>query len=210
MAAQGNLNVFINCPFDSRYRRLFRAVVFTIFECGFIPRCALEVSNSAQSRLHKILDLIEACQHGIHDISRTQINATTHLPRFNMPFELGLFLGAHRFGGDSQRKQCLVMDTEPFRYQKFLSDISGQDISAHENDPEVLVRVVRNWLNSLAPFPLPGHKAIWKKFEDFQTEFPKLCLKADLDVRDVTYRDLTYLVSQWLTASRALAYRSDA
>jgi hypothetical protein len=41
-----------------------------------------------------------------------------------MPLELGLDLGCRRFGNqDEQEKIVLVMDIEPFRYQKFISDI---------------------------------------------------------------------------------------
>ncbi len=173
MALTGhNLNVFINCPFDSRYRRLFRAAVFAVFDCGFVPRCALE--------------------------ENTQLDSKTRLPRFNMPLELGLFLGAHRFGNDRQRKQCLIVDSQKFRYQRFISDISGQDISAHNNDPEIMVYVVRNWLNPLSPRRLPGGTAIWNKFEAFQTQLPKLCLEDDLEVSTLTYDDLTNLISEWL------------
>ena len=32
--------VFLNCPFDSRYAPLFRALIFAVFDCGFRPRCA--------------------------------------------------------------------------------------------------------------------------------------------------------------------------
>ncbi len=81
-------SVFINCLFDSAYAELFRAIVFTVIDCGFTPRCALEISNSAQTRLHKILDLIEECKLGIHDISRTENDAVNSLLRFIMPLEL--------------------------------------------------------------------------------------------------------------------------
>lgn len=39
-------NVFINCPFDDQYLPLFHAIIFTIHNMGFRPRCALEVSNA--------------------------------------------------------------------------------------------------------------------------------------------------------------------
>ena len=34
-------NVFINCPFDGEYQPLFRALVFAVQICGFVPRSAL-------------------------------------------------------------------------------------------------------------------------------------------------------------------------
>ena len=81
-------NVFINCPFDEEYRPMFRAMVFVIHDAGFIARCALEAENSAQARLDKILNIIDECKYGIHDLSRTELSHNSGLPRFNMPFEL--------------------------------------------------------------------------------------------------------------------------
>jgi transcription initiation factor TFIIIB Brf1 subunit/transcription initiation factor TFIIB len=57
----------------------------------------LEVSDASQVRIEKIAGIIAACKFGIHDISRTELDPTTHLPRFNMPLELGLFLGREAF-----------------------------------------------------------------------------------------------------------------
>ncbi|MBV9537403.1 MAG: hypothetical protein JOY70_00570 [Acidisphaera sp.] len=143
-------NVFINCPFDDAYRPLFRALVFAIFECGLRPRSALEVIDAGEVRFEKIARIVRGCRWGIHDISRTELT-TSGLPRFNMPLELGLFLGAQRFGdGTQRRKSCLVLDREHYRYQKFVSDIAGQDIAVHGNDPAGAIRAVRDWL---APRP---------------------------------------------------------
>lgn len=66
--------VFINCPFDQGYLRLFNAVIFTILACGFCPKCALEVNDSGQVRITKILAIIKECRLGIHDISRTELS----------------------------------------------------------------------------------------------------------------------------------------
>jgi hypothetical protein len=51
--AEPRLNplVFINCPFDDAYWPLFKALVFTIFACGYRSRCALEVNDNGELRL---------------------------------------------------------------------------------------------------------------------------------------------------------------
>jgi hypothetical protein len=51
-------HVFINCPFDDQYKAQFNAIVFTIYDCGFYPRCALESSDSGELRFQKICRLI--------------------------------------------------------------------------------------------------------------------------------------------------------
>lgn len=34
-------SVFINCPFDPSYRKVFEAIVFAVCALGFEPQCAL-------------------------------------------------------------------------------------------------------------------------------------------------------------------------
>ena len=91
-------HVFINCPFDSRYKPIFNAIVFSVYDLGFVARCSLEEDDAADFRLAKIERMIEQCRFGINDISAVALDDATKLPRFNMPLELGLFLGCRRFG----------------------------------------------------------------------------------------------------------------
>lgn len=142
------ISVFVNCPFDPAYLRIFRSIVFTVIHC-FRARCALEIDDSGQVRIEKIFSIIERCGLGIHDLSRTELDTRTRLPRFNMPLELGVFLGAKRFGAPlHRRKRCLVLDRDPHRYQKFISDIAGQDIKAHGKRDSVAIKVTRDWLST--------------------------------------------------------------
>jgi hypothetical protein len=46
-------SVFINCPFDRAYKPLLDAIVFAVFDCGFRPRCALEIEDGGQVRMEK-------------------------------------------------------------------------------------------------------------------------------------------------------------
>ena len=140
-------SVFINCPFDDAYRPIFRAVVFAVAACGFVPRCTLEHDDASQVRIEKIYRLIESSAHSIHDVSRTELDEEHGLPRFNMPLELGVFLGAKRFGrAPHPKKRCLILDRERYRFQKFISDLAGQDIKAHGNQPLEAIRATRDWL----------------------------------------------------------------
>lgn len=127
---------------------MMRTLMFAVYDCGFIPRSALEEDNAGEVRYQKIVRMIDECRFGIHDISHIKLDRSTRLPRFNMPLELGLFLGATAFGNDRNRgKQCLILDRDNFRYQKFCSDISGQDIRSHSAKPEKAITVVRDWLS---------------------------------------------------------------
>jgi pimeloyl-ACP methyl ester carboxylesterase len=77
----------------------------------------------SRARLDRLVKMIGECELGIHDLSRVRAAAPAGLPRFNMPFECGVFYGALRFGRPSQRrKRFLLLDTEPYQYQKTMSD----------------------------------------------------------------------------------------
>jgi hypothetical protein len=102
-------HVFVNCPFSPDYASMFRAITFTVIRAGFKPRCALEVDDSSDNRFDKICRIIHECGLGVHDISKTELDGRTRLPRFNMPLELGLFLAAKKFGDARQsRKKCII------------------------------------------------------------------------------------------------------
>lgn len=197
-------SIFINCPFDKSYRPIFHALVYAAFDCGLKPRCALEVDDAGDVRLDKILQLIRESRLAVHDISRTEIDRGSRLPRFNMPFELGLFLGARRFGGGIQaRKVCLVLDRERYRYQAFLSDIAGQDIRCHDGEPASAIKMFRAWLSALPQARmLPGGAEIIRRYELFQAELPRMLRAIKLRREEMTFQDYGNFVSEWLQVQR--------
>lgn len=193
--------VFLNCPFDQEYQPIFHALVFVVQDCGFKARSALEAENGGEVRIEKINRIIRECRHGIHDISRTEPDAVNALPRFNMPLELGLFLGARHFGSRLHReKNCLILDREPHRYQKFCSDIAGQDIQIHDTEPERAIRAVRNWLASfLGPSVLlPGARKMAERYVAFQEALPITCANWHLDVRELQFLEVRTLAQEWV------------
>lgn len=195
--------VFINCPFSDDYRGLFQAVVFTVADCGFVPRSALEKSDSSETRIEKLYRIIGECRYGIHDLSATELDAVNGLPRFNMPFELGIFLGARQFGAREQRhKSCLVLDRERYRYQRFCSDLSGHDPKAHGGAPDGIVRCVRDWLRGERPdVRRPSGQRIWRRFERFQADLPVLADSLDLEADELEFNDLRTVIEDWLRAN---------
>src|SRR5436190_17162896 len=204
MAVSPSASVFINCPFDPQYQPLFEAIVFCVVACGFVPRCTLELTDADEVRIENIYRLIAQCNHGIHNISRTEVEDQPYeLPRFNMPLELGIFLGAKRFGARSSKKSCLTMDREPYRYKRFISDIDGQDIKAHGKSPVKAIRRVRDWLQSTpGKAAIPGGALIWKKYRQFRRELPALAEEAKLDPTQLTFIDYLQLVINWLKEYR--------
>jgi uncharacterized protein YjiS (DUF1127 family) len=204
MPAAPSASVFINCPFDKQYQPIFDAIVFCVVACGFEPRCTLELTDAGEVRIENIYRLIAQCNHSIQDISRTEVeDQPFRLPRFNMPLELGIFLGAKRFGRRSSRKRCLIMDRAPYRYKRFISDIGGQDIKAHCTRPVNAIRHVRDWLQS-APgkAAIPGGTKIWQDYQRFRRELPVIAEEAQLDPAQLTFIDYLQLVTNWLKLHR--------
>jgi hypothetical protein len=120
--------VFLNVPYDSAFENLYLAYIAGLSAFGLTPRATLEIPTSSR-RLERILKLIERCDHSIHDLSRVQLDAKSpRVPRFNMPFELGLAVAREvRKGGEN----WYVCETVPHRINKSLSDLNGTDVRIH-------------------------------------------------------------------------------
>src|SRR5262249_13195872 len=105
------------------------------------------------------------------------------LPRFNMPLELGLFLGAKRFGdGPQKAKRCLILDQEAFRYQAAISDIAGQDIKTHDGQPGRAIDIV-------------------DRYSRYQAALPEICRALRLDPDDLDFNDLWRTMAAWEKAN---------
>lgn len=188
-------DVFINCPFDGEYRNLFLAIVFAVQDSGFRVRTALEAIDTGEGRLDKIAKIISECQYGVHDISRTNLDIDS-LPRFNMPLELGLFLGCKKFGGGYHSlKRCLVLDSEEHRYQRFISDIAGYDIRSHDNKPKTAISAIRHWLREISNHKyIPGGTVIYKRYREYMKMLPVICEHIGYDIKDLHFADLTHTI----------------
>jgi hypothetical protein len=195
-------SVFINCPFDQDYQPLLRGICFAILACGYVPRCALDFSDSGALRFPEIVKIITQCARSIHDISRVDLDQHTKLPRFNMPLELGADLGLRLAGGSWQReRKTLVLDAEKHRYDKTLSDISGMDIEGHSNQVPQAIKHVRDWLNANrgdAPI-LPGAGSINADHTAYLKLAPSIIDASRLDPHDdLPHGDYLYVVEQAL------------
>jgi hypothetical protein len=144
--ARGRPSIFINCPFDPEFEPFLRSILFAVCAMGCKPRSALEESDSSALRLEKIYALIGKCRLSIHDLSRTELSRHTKLPRFNMPLELGIFLGMKRSASRKFRKKTCLIFVKDKHNTSFITDLRGMDVERHGDDPERLIPAIRNWL----------------------------------------------------------------
>ena len=202
-------NVFINCPFDEDYRPCFEALVFAVSVSGYKARCALEDADAATIRFEKLRRLISECPRTIHDLSRIELSKDA-LPRFNMPFELGLAMGAKHFGGARRRNNsALIMVRRDYVLSSYLSDLGGNDPIAHNGDPDQVISAVAGYLQSTpAGELLPGPKATVRRFGRFKDRLPALAKALQRDADEVHpfkhYRAFLALINDFLRGEQAL------
>ena len=134
-------HVFINCPFDKDYEELFLALIAGLTGLGLTPRCVLEIPPT-RSRLERLFELIERCASSVHDLSRVELSLRRpRVPRFNMPFELGLAValslskGTHRW---------YLLEARDYRLQASLSDMNGFDPQIHHGTPTGILTALTN------------------------------------------------------------------
>jgi len=195
-----NNQVFINCPFDNEYRELLRPLLFTLCYLGFTPRIASEFLNSADNRIDKICKLIKLSNYSIHDLSRCTSSTANEYFRMNMPFELGIDYGNSYF--NKSEKKMLILEGRRYDFQKAISDLSGVDVKCHNNEPEDVVKCIRNWtveINSLKAADSPTQ--IWYRFTDFTSDFfddRKANGFIDKDLNDMPTPEYIYAITNWL------------
>jgi hypothetical protein len=195
--ANYNDSVFINCPFDSQYLPILRGITYTIYRCGFFPRTAMDEDNASDARLEKIMRMIKECRYGIHDLSRTE--AGNHgLPRFNMPFELGIFFGAKYLGGKIHgTKNALIFERTKYSYQRYISDINGMDTKAHHNRVSTAMEKVRDWLRvSSRRAAIPGYRVIHAEYAAFKRSLPAIVAEIGFGLDQLPFMDYQKIVEE--------------
>ena len=161
-------SVFINCPFDKEFAPLLEAILFCVVRAGLIPRLASESLEGGQSRLEKILDLIERCRVSIHDLSRAKSASAGETFRMNMPFELGLDMGRRRAPDvETNDKRFIIFEKEPYELKRCLSDLAGVDVEFHRNDFQLVIRKLRDFIRVEVGVNLPGPSALEGEYYTF-------------------------------------------
>jgi hypothetical protein len=191
-----NDSVFINCPFDEDYKPILRAIVYTIYRCGFFPQTALDEDDATELRMLKTIRKMRGCRYGIHDLSQLELNPD-NLPRFNMPFELGVFFGAKHFGDLPQtRKNALILERDKYVYQKFISDLNGVDTREHKNNPVTAMLKVHAWLNSASrrTKSIPGEARLRGQYDEFIELFPDLAEETHYTVDTLPFLNLLDII----------------
>jgi hypothetical protein len=146
---------------------LLHAIVLTVAACGFTPRCALESEGQADPRIVRIAKGLIESKYSIHDLSRFQGEGSENLARFNMPLELGIALGIRYMKeATPSAHNWTALVPEHFVHHKFVSDLAGYDVPAHDQQPMTVIKKVAAWLSLQSDFspPTPTAKTIFDAY----------------------------------------------
>ena len=195
-------SVFINCPFDFKYKKILNAILFTLVYCDLEPKIAAGSLDSLELRLPKIQKLINESRYSIRDISRMRASKKGDYARFNMPFELGFDYGFRIFGGKKALKnKSLIFSTKRYNYARALSDLAGIDIRAHKDDPELTLRELRNWIrNTLNKTDVPSGDTIWLEYLVFSGDFKKFMKEDNYSIKEENRMDpkeYIHYINKW-------------
>jgi hypothetical protein len=134
--------VFLNIPYDDRFRRQYLAYIVGLSQLGLRPKATLGIPGG-ERRLDRILALIQSYRYSIHDLSRVEIDRNPPpTPRFNMPCELGLTITWEKL--NPSRHTWFVFESRRRRLQKSLSDLDGTDPNIHGATVEGIMRELCN------------------------------------------------------------------
>jgi hypothetical protein len=200
-------NIFINCPFDDDYRTLLRPLLFSVVYFGFDPKIS-QTQSSSVIRIKQIIGHIKESKFSIHDLSRSKPMNRNELPRFNMPYELGLDIGCAEFGTKKlKEKRILILETDRYHYQKVLSDIAGQDIENHDNDPATSIKKVRNWLSAVGSTQTyPGGNAVWIAYNQFFSDITDTLSSngfTDDEIENMPVSDFIKFSKDWIVTFKS-------
>lgn len=150
----GARDVFINVPFDSSHERIYLALIAGLVSLGLNPRSVLQIPANAD-RLRRLHEVISSCAFSLHDLCRVQLSraAGFRVPRFNMPFELGLAVGI-AVADRKQRYQWRTLEAIPHRLGASLSDVLGYETAIHHGTVTGTLDALLDIFDSLPRRPL--------------------------------------------------------
>ncbi|WP_179016876.1 hypothetical protein [Winogradskyella forsetii] len=117
-----------------------------------------------------------------------------------MPFELGIDVGCKTYL--RKNKKYMILEKEPYRFKEVMSDISGQDIFSHNNEPYELVKVIRNWYKTIFPRrDTNSSKVIWDAYNEFNFDFKEQMESEDLNPENIwaiPFNELIEIMQTWI------------
>lgn len=195
-------NVYVNCPYDDDFKPMLNAIIFATIFFGKKP-IFCENTTSGTHRIEHIASVIRTSKFSIHDLSRFKSLAKgdDFIPKFNMPFELGMDMGFLHFSGSEDRKQMLVCLNHKDDLNKVLSDLGGHDVIGHDGNPELIIYAIREWLIKFDVNLTPA-SIVNDWYIDFELDYINTHLnkrRNPTDVSRLTKIEIIHDIKEWIT-----------
>jgi hypothetical protein len=176
LSAYSMYQVFLNNPFDPSYDKLANALHFGVIAAGLLPVCAKDLASPDRLRLEMLVDAIVNCHFSVHDLSKCRGEGTENYSRFNMPIEMGMAM-FHALRTQRTEHRCAFFVADQHGHQIFASDLAGLDPIHHENDDDLLLTGVYEWLRSVVKSPLLNLQptvAVQEKYKAFKSQLVRI------------------------------------
>ena len=198
--SSSSADVFLNVPYDKAYEPVLLALTAALVALGRTPRLTFEVPDDGVGRIKRIIDLIRKCPVSFHDLSAVDLP-----PRFNMPFELGLACAVQHLGGKPRAKKhrYFILEAEPHRLDRHLSDLKGVDHKVHHGDPAAAIAAVLEVLDT--PGYRPNAKEVFALYQAMSAAVPEV-LKLHLKDKIFSVRVYGALVAIGWDLAAALGF----
>ena len=96
----------------------------------------------------------------------------------------------------------MILEKDPYRFKKVISDISGQDIFTHNNEPYDLVKIVRNWIKIIFQRrAITSAKIIWDAYNEFNFDLKEQMESEDLNPENIwaiPFNELIQIIRTWI------------
>ena len=111
---------------------------------GKRPTTVLDLGGGTAPRMDRLIAAIRGNPFSVHDLSRVEPagRGAGAVPRFNMPFELGLAVAVSLTERRQPRHGFVLLESKPFRLQRSLSDMNGYDPLIHNGTQGGAIRAM--------------------------------------------------------------------
>ena len=97
----------------------------------------------------------------------------------------------------------LILERNRYDFQKAISDLSGVDVKCHNDEPEDVVKCIRNWIVEIDNSrTVDSPTQIWYHFTDFASDFyddRKAHGFTDKDLNDMPPPEYIASIKYWLS-----------
>ena len=85
-------------------------------------------------------------------------------------------------------------------FRSYISDLNGIDTKAHNGNPELAIKIVRDWLRTTSGNKnMDGHVRIIKDYNEFIIKLPEIVANSGLELNGLIFTDYCLIVEESLS-----------